>query len=91
MVYLTTLLGENLELLSKMQLCAYAVDFIAAVDFLTQKEFNLLSEEEEIKISYLHNLAIEKRMKTVSTPLIEDHGFDDTILEEIDMKQKCLT
>jgi len=35
MLYMVILLGENFSLLSKLQLASYAIDLIAAVDYLS--------------------------------------------------------
>ncbi len=35
MFYMKTLLGDKLQLLSKIQLDVYAVDILAAIDFLS--------------------------------------------------------
>jgi hypothetical protein len=46
MVYLVVLLGEDLSLLSKMQLGPYAIDLIAAIDYLSNPFTNGLKAEK---------------------------------------------
>lgn len=38
MLYMVILLGENLNLLSKMQVNSYAIDLIAAIDYLCDEQ-----------------------------------------------------
>ena len=47
MVYMQTLLGENLQMLSKLQLNSFAIDLIAAVDFLCETRVERTCEELE--------------------------------------------
>lgn len=67
MIYMQTLLGENLGILSKMQLNSYAIDLIAVVDFLCEKRRESLTSEE-IEEKELRQIPMYNRF--VSSPEI---------------------
>lgn len=50
MVYMQTLLGDNLEMLSKLHLNSFAIDLIAAVDFLCEEKVEITCEELEEEV-----------------------------------------
>ena len=67
MVYMQTLLGDNLEMLSKLHLNSFAIDLIAAVDFLCEEKVEITCEELEEEV--LRNLpSMQLQNRFVSLP-----------------------
>lgn len=68
---MTTLLGADLDILSKLKIKVYFDDLLVVNDFLT---IIRLTEEEE---RGLRKIDIDRRNNVVSTPEIEDIEFED--------------